>query len=50
MHFPLVEVVIRRPMSGDFDEFFGDFGENRRFPGFSSADLRDIAAALHVCA
>ena len=25
---------------------FGDFGS---FPGFSSADLRDIAIAMHVC-
>ena len=42
--------LIRRPMSGDFGEFLGDFGEDRRFPGSSSADLRDIATALHVCA
>ena len=39
---------IRRPVSGDFDELLGDFGENPRFPGFSCAHLRDIATALHV--
>ena len=51
---PFLSIFGRFVRAGPIGWIFGwnpdDSGENRWFPGFSSADLREIATAMHVCA